>query len=172
MCNRIVAGGVLRNSSEHGGFRDGKFRYIFVKIAFGSCLNAEGILSEIDRVQIILEDLLFRQTVFELDGEVLFLHFSFQFLSESRFFAPVENLIFQKLLCERTGTLMKFSAIGQSAECRTENSLQIDSVVNPETFVFDSNESILQVLWNGIERRILTVCLFSYERLNGLSLTV
>ena len=62
--------------------------------------------------------------------------------------------------------------LGQSAECRTENSLQIDSVVNPETFVFDSNESILQVLWNGIERRILTVCLFSYERLNGLPLTV
>ena len=172
MCDRVVAGRVLCNPRKDSGFRDGQFRYIFIKITFGGCLNAECILPEINRIQIIFEDLLFCQTVLKLDRKVLFLHFSFDLLGKSRFFSPVKDLIFQKLLCERTGTLMKFSAIGQTAERRTENSLKINSVMYPETLVLNGDKSILQMLRNGIQRRVLAVGLFSHKGLYGLSLAV
>ena len=172
MCDRVVAGRVLGDSRKDSGLGYGQFRYIFIKITLGSCLNAECILPEIDRVQIILEDLLFCQTVLKLDRKVLFLHFSFDPLGKSSFFSSVKDLIFQKLLCECTGTLMEFSAIGQTAERRTKNSLKVDSVMHPETLVLNGDKSILQMLRNGIQRRVLAVGLFSHKCLYGLSLAV
>ena len=55
MGDRIVSRRILGNAGDAGAFGKGEVRYTLVEIALRCCLNTEGILSEIDRVQIILK---------------------------------------------------------------------------------------------------------------------
>ena len=104
VCQRVIAGGILRNGRDHGAFGKRQLGNILAEILKGSCLNTITAGSQIDRIQVIFQDLILSQELFQLQCQILFLDFADQPLPEGGFAGPAgEDGIFQQLLRDGAG---------------------------------------------------------------------
>ena len=103
--DRIELGRVLCNTCQSCALGKVKIPYILVKILACCSLYTVGTGTQVDGIQVILKDGIFICLFLNLDSKILFLKFTCKSFQLGRFAGPVgEYIVFQKLLCDRTGT--------------------------------------------------------------------
>ena len=171
VCDGVIAGGILCDSCYDCTFRKIQVADRFVEITHGCCLDAEGVLAQIDGVHVIDQDRVLVHDLFQFQGKILFLDLTFQFFGEGIFGGPVrEDVILEQLLGDGAGTFCKLSAFQYILDtyiCGTEDTLDINAVVCVETGILDGDKGILQILWNHIDGDGDTVGISGYQ-LGGL----
>ena len=108
MGNRIVFGWALRNRCEHCALGERQLGDILAEIAFRCDAYAQGVLTEVDCIEVILENPVFVYDFFQLEREVLLLKLSFELVRHGLLACPFrENRVFKKLLRDGTCALRK-----------------------------------------------------------------
>ena len=125
MGNRVVTGRILGDGRDDGAFGKIQIPYIFPEITSGSGLNAQRVLAQIDGIHIIFQDIVLAHLLFQHDGQVLFLDFSFQFVGEASlaFACPRgQHVILDELLGDGAGALGKVPACQADVGCAKDTS--------------------------------------------------
>ena len=113
MGNRIITGRILGDGRDDGAFGKIQIPYVFSEITAGCSLNPQRILAQIDGVHIIFQDIVLAHLLFEHDGQVLFLDFPLQFVSEAPFALACprgQHIVLDELLGDGAGALGKVPA--------------------------------------------------------------
>ncbi len=107
---RIQCGRALGDACDSGTFRKGQLRYIFIKISFCRGLDSERVLSEVNRVHVAFQYLLFAHLFLDLESKELFLELSLQTVVESLLFCKFrKDVILDQLLGQRTRAFREIS---------------------------------------------------------------
>ena len=151
MCDRVVFRRILCNSGNNCALGKSQFGYILAEILIAGRLYTVAAGPQIDDIQIIFQDLILVQHLFQLYGQVLFLNFAVQALLEGTFTGPVrENGIFQQLLGDGACPFGKASGF-QTGPGSPDNSPHIDPVVLVKTRIFNGYERMLQIRRNFVD---------------------
>ena len=144
MRDGVIRRRILRDRREDRTFGKSKLGNILAEISYGSSLDTKRILSEIDRIQIILQNFGFAHGLLKLDGEILFLDFPFHLRLERIFIDEIRvDGILDQLLCDRTGTFRKMSSVCDALHDSAGDTLQIDAVMFIKAGILDRDKSIL-----------------------------
>ena len=171
----IEPGGVFGNGSQHRALGKVQLADLLSEIAAGGHLDAQGIVAQIDGVEIIRDDLFFHlglvhsRLVFQHQGQIPLLEFSF-IKGKAAFHASMEHVVLDQLLGDgRTaaGILSR-----QHAPHRTGNGPQVDAVVLPETLVLDGHKGVYQIVRQLLKGCLLTVGALLYQGCHQVSLCV
>ena len=158
MADGIVTGGILGNGSDDSALRQCQIGNILIKIALGSCLDAQGVLAEVDGVEVILQNLLFAGYLFQLNGQVLFLDLAVDTVQHGFLAGPGGKVVvFQKLLRDGAGALGFPKAGHDGGDTRPDHAPDIHTVVGVETLILDGHNGVLQIYRNLVQRHILPV---------------
>ena len=134
----------MRQRSQHSALHQRQILHVFVEIRLCRCPYTVRIVTQIDRVEIGLQYLLFRQSMFYKDGIV-----SLPDLSGHRpfFFFACQEDVSGKLLGYGTGTgdLGLKAGFGAVPDC-AEYTDDIESVMIPESLVLYRYEGVFKVL--------------------------
>ena len=108
MSCRVIAGRVLRNSSDHGTLCSGQLAQITVEIVFSSHLNTIVTSTKVDGVQIVDQDLILAHLLFQTKCQDLLLDLT----SDQRTFAPLKStglkhVVLDQLLRDRRTALCR-----------------------------------------------------------------
>ena len=141
----IVARGILRDAGDDRGLGEGQIADGFAEIAQRSGLYAEGIVPEVDGVQVIQQNIILAHGLLELHGKILFLDFTADGFHARLAGPPGENIVLDQLLGDRGSTLGEVSA-GDGVPGRAEDTLNIDAAVRVETLVLDGDKRVLHIL--------------------------
>ena len=153
---RIPLGRVLCDTCYYRTLRDVQFGNVLTEISLRSCLYTERSLTEVDRVQIVLEYLILAHLLLELYRAVLLLELSLELVDHAALFGPrCEHVVLQKLLRDRRCTLMEVSA--KRLDTRTHDTLDIDTVMRVKSLVLYRHESVLHIKRYLVEFDIHTV---------------
>ena len=146
---RIVVG-ALRYARKHRTFVEIKILDVLAEVRLRRRLHAISALSEVDLVQIKLQDLLLRILALDLQGEEHFLYLALE--------RPIlrQVSIFGELLRDRRTALGDRPARDVGID-GAQNAARVDAHVLIEAVVLDRDESILQIFRNLRELYRLTV---------------
>ena len=158
MLNRVKLCRVLGYPGKCCTFGKIQIPYILVEILACSCLYTISSGTQVDSIQVVFKNHIFIiDLLFNLDRKKLLLEFSGKTFQPCRLVCPVgKNIIFQKLLCNGTGTFRKTSGADVFYES-TENTSYINSVMFIETFVLNSHYCMLQIYRNLFNRDRKTI---------------
>ncbi len=129
---------------------------MFVEIAQCRRLDAQGILPEVDRIHVDLQDLLLRHLLFKLEGKVLLLDLALDLLDIALVGPVVKNIVFDDLLRDGGSTLLELTGL-EHHDTGAQDSFQIDAVVLIKALVLDRDESIAEILWDHVDLLIAPV---------------
>ena len=142
--------GRLQDAREHGCFRQRQRTCRLVEIAAGGSLDTVGAATEIDAVEIELENVLFRQAHLEPDGEQQLLELAPQGALGR------EKQVLGQLLGERRAAL-HVAAGAQVGEACPEQADGVEPPVIEEAAILGCNNCLDDVLRQQIERHELVV---------------
>ena len=168
MADGIIGRRILCDACNYRSLGQGQFRNVFSKIAAGSRLDPQGILSKVDGVQIIFQNPVFGFDFAQLYGKVLLLYFPFNFFNARLVGPAFEYIVFQKLLGDGAGPLVEMKSIADALEACTDNTFQVNAVVFIEPLVLNGHKGMLQVFGNFIQGDIDPVRARSHQ-FGGLS---
>ena len=169
----IIGGGILGDSRDHRTFGQGQFRHVFSEIAVGGSLYPVTAGSQIDGIQIILQDLFLGHGFFQLQGQVLLLDFPDKAFLKGSFAGPAcKHRIFQKLLGDGAGSFRKIAAGTDSDPGRPQDALGINAVVGIEPLVLNGHYRMLQIDGNTVQGHQVPVGFREGELLHPLALLV
>ena len=123
-------------------------------------------MPQVDRVQIIEQDIVLAHFLLELYRKILLLYLSADALGKSFVRPARENIVLDQLLRNRRSSLRKAAAF-QTKVSRAENSLNIDAMVIVKPLILNCDESVLQVLRYHVHRNRNSIGIGGYE-LRGL----
>ena len=155
--DRVELGRVLGDTGKCGTFRKIQIPDVFIKIFLGCSLYTVGTCTQIDGVQVILEDHIFVIFLFNFYSKVLFLKFTGKTFQLCGFISPVcKNIILQKLLCDSTGTFRKITGCDRfhSGTCNTPD---INTVMLIKTLILNGHYCVLQIDRDLLQRHRETV---------------
>ena len=125
--------------------RNGKSICIHAKVCARGGLNAICATSEVHRVEIHLQDFVFAVLSFDLKSQIDF----FQFAPKG--FLAAQMCQFGKLLRDGTCTLCQRTTF-QIAAQRTQNAIDVDSVVRIEAQIFCGDKGKLRMPGDTVKR--------------------
>ena len=140
--SRIPSRGRGDDSREHRGFAEAQFARRVTEVCLRSGFNAVGAATEVDRVQIIAEDLVLGLLAVDLDREDRF--FSFSPIRRGGF---TDVISFDVLLGEG-GSALTRSRHHVGEKC-TENTLEVDAGVLVESAVLRCDDRFADVVGQG-----------------------
>ena len=147
----IILAGVLSNGRDSRRLRDGQIADVLIKIPVGRRLDAQGILSQVDGVQVSLQDLLLGHDLLQLNRQILLLKLTFHLLHERILAHEIEDAVFQQLLGDGAGALGLLEAAGHHSHARAQDTPQVNAVVLVETLVLNIDERPLDILGNVLD---------------------
>ena len=104
----IVGGRILGNPRNNSVLCKSEILHRFSEIPVCRCLNAIAPCAKIDQVQVVFENLVLGQKLFQLQGQILFLDLALDPFLKCRFTRPSwKYTVLQKLLRDRTCSLGK-----------------------------------------------------------------
>ena len=162
MRDRVQAARILRDRCDHGTLGERQIAHFFIKVASRRHLDAEGIRTEVDGVQILGDDTLLdfflaeSRLVLDLEGQVLLLELSDIALELSFVETAAEDIVLDQLLRDRRAAA-RGVVIRHHAADRTEDRLQVDAVVLPEALILDRDEGVDEVLRELLVAYALTI---------------
>ena len=155
--NRIITIRVLCDSCDNRHLRNGKISAGLIKVSVCSGFDTIYTLSQVNGIQVSLHDLLFCVYLLEIHGKILLLNLTFNLLYLCGLVhTNVENLVLYELLSYCRRTLVEVTSNNVLVHC-SEDTLHINTVVCPESFVLNGNKCIYQLIWNIIIVDVYTV---------------
>ena len=148
--------GVLGDAGQHRALGEGKILDFFVKVAARRHLDTERVAAEVNRVQVVGQNLFFAHHLLEFERQILLLNFSGQLLTEAFFPTAVEEVVFNELLGNGRAAARTRSA-AQHTHNGAHNGARVDTVVLPETLVLNCDKGIHEVLRKLLIRRFLAI---------------
>ena len=145
LSQRVVAGGGLGDSGQQCAFGVGQFMRIFVEVEPRGLNDSPRAASEIDLVEIHLEDLLLAVFAFVFQGQQPFLD-----LPADRFL-PGKVFVLDELLGDRRAAFGNFP-FGDILHERARNPTDVDPLVLVKPGVFDGHKRVLQKDGNPVDR--------------------
>ena len=148
--NGIKTGGVFGDGGENRTFRERQIGDFFIEIPPCGHLNAQGIVAQVDGVEIVGDDDFFcfflahAGILFQLYGQILLLKLSFNARSPACLHTAGENIVFDQLLCNgasAAGIIVADETVNGSGD-----GSQVYAVVGPETGVLNSHKGVDQIL--------------------------
>ena len=162
MRDRVQAARILRDRCDHGTLGERQIAHFFIKVTSRRHLDAEGIRTEVDGVQILGDDTLLdfflaeSRLVLDLEGQVLLLELPDITLELSFVETSAEDIVLDQLLRDRRAAA-RGVVIRHHAADRTEDRLQVDAVVLPEALILDRDEGVDEVLRELLVAYALTI---------------
>ena len=113
MTDRIEARRILGDPGDDRALREVQVPHVLVEILPRRGFYPVGSRSEIDGVEVILEDqVLIADPFLQLQGEILLLHLALERVEQSLLLRPSrEHIVLKKLLRDRTGSLRKTESV-------------------------------------------------------------
>ena len=177
MRNRIQCGRILRNRCDDGALGECQVAHFLIKVSSRCYLDTEGIGTEVDGIQILRDDtfldffLAESRPVLDFEGQILLLELPDIALELSLMQTTAKDVILDQLLSNRRaaarGVIIRYHAAH-----RTEDRLQVDTVVLPEALVLDGNEGVDEVLRELVVAHALTVRACGHQRCGDVSIGV
>ena len=132
--DRVCRRGRFGQAGQHGGFRNGEFLHCFAEIDACGAAEAVGTFAKKNLVHVKLEDLVFRQTVLDLEGE----HDLVDLAAVCLLAAQIERT---RDLHRDGGSALRATA-GQVGQAGTQYAGIIDTAVFVETVVLDCEQRV------------------------------
>ena len=152
MGDGVIAGGVLGDTGQHRALGEIQLGNAFSEVTAGGGLNAVGAGTEVDGVEVILQNLLLADLFLQLEGQVLFLEFPAEAVDQGGFVHPArEDAVFQKLLGDGAGSLVE-AAGSKTVNAGAENAADVNALVLVETLVLDGYDGMLEILRDLVDR--------------------
>ena len=123
---------------------------MLVKISLGGRLDTEGIVAQVDSIEVVQQNLGFIHHFLKLVGQILFLDLSLDPVLCGLVGPVCENIVLDQLLCDRTGSLGKIKSAGDADIEGPENAGDVDASVLVEALILDRDESVLQVFRDSL----------------------
>ena len=123
---------------------------MLVKISLGCRLDTEGVVAQVDRIEVVQQDLGFIHHFLKLVGQILFLDLSLDPVLCGLVGPVRENIVLDQLLCDRTGALGKIKSSCDTDVEGPENAGNVDAPVLVETLILNRDESVLQVFGDSL----------------------
>ena len=140
---------VVEDAGEHDGLLEGEVLGVDVEVGLGGRLDAVGAATEVDGVEVALEDLLLADLPLQLQRDEGLLDLA----RDGALLGEVEDL--HVLLGDRGGTLGVVAA--RVAERRADDALGVDPLVGPEGPVLGRDDGVLDRVGHLVERDRLAV---------------
>ena len=134
--DRVVAAWILGDAREQRGLRERQLQRAVPEVRAGGPLDAVGPVPEVDRVQVVGEDLVLRPVLLELPGERRLLQ-----LPRHATTAPGE-LVLDELLRDRRAALHGGLVADIGQEC-APHAAKVDAAVLVEPFVLGRDDRLL-----------------------------
>ena len=136
----VVAVGVANDGGDAGALAQGELVEILAEVVLGRDLHAVVCAAQVDHVQVGLQDLLLRQLLLHLQGQIGLLHLALVVL------VGVEQRQLDQLAGDGGRALQ--AAARQVVEHRARHALDVHAVVLPEARVLDGDDRVDQLLRN------------------------
>ena len=141
----IIGTGILCDAGEHSALRNGQVRGVLVKISLRGGLDAEGVVAEVDRVEVIQENFRLVHGLFELVGQILLLDLALDTLLRGLTGPVGEDIVLDQLLCDGTGAFGEIKAVGNTDIDGSEDTRNIDSSVLVKTLILYRDKGVLKI---------------------------
>ena len=135
--SRVVEGGCVDDAGEEGPLGGGQLRHVLVEVGLGRGLDAVGAPTEVDRVEVVLEDLVLAQLAVDLQRDEDLLG-----LAHVRLVLG-EEVVLHVLLGDRRATTAVLA--GDDAGHRAQDALGRDAPVVVEAAVLRGDEGVLHL---------------------------
>ena len=158
--DRVIGAGILGYGGEDCAFRQSQVGSVLVKIALGGRLHAQGIMAQVDRVEVVEQDLGLVHVFFKLIGEILFLNLALDPVLSCLICPVCEDIVLDQLLRDRAGAFGKVEPACQPDIGGTENARDVDPAVLVETLVLDGDKGIGKIVRDPrlIDRDPVGIC--------------
>ncbi|CDD40788.1 unknown [Clostridium sp. CAG:299] len=169
-CNGIQAGRVFRDGSDDRAFRQSQLRHILIEIAQSRRLDAQSVVSKVNRIQVIRNNNFPIHVFGELERQILFLDFTLNSGAGACLHTAVENRVFNELLSQGAGAALII--IGQYAHRRSGNGTQVNAAVLPEAGILNSHKGVDQILRKFFVGSLDAVGVRAHQSVRYIALTV
>ena len=177
MGDRVQPARILRDRRDDRTLGERQITHFFIKVTSRRHLDAEGIRTEVDGVQILRDDtfldffLAESRLVLDFEGQILLLELPDIALELSLMQATAEDVILDQLLRDRRAAAGRV-IIRHHAADGTEDRLQVDAVVLPEALILDRDEGVDEVLRELLVAYALTVRACRHQCCGNVSIGV